>query len=168
MLEKTTVGRQASYRHAPLPPIHAWELEDLQSGGPMPLRIGDDGPPLTVEELTLALSNRIGLEPEELAVEANMVMDIFGFDDRVIDNVLEREDRQLFYTLEEEGMVATDREETTLYDGREWRTHYWHLRKATIRRYAQAAREATRRRMHPNEAELYQGLPPDLWMNRRF
>ncbi len=30
---------------------------------------------------------------------------------------LDPEDRQLFYILEEEGMLTTEREETTLYDG---------------------------------------------------
>ena len=33
-------------------------------------------------------------------------MDIFGFNDRIIDNVLEPEDRQLFYILEEEGLLT--------------------------------------------------------------
>ncbi len=43
---------------------------------------------------------------------------------------------QLFYILEEEGMLATDHEDTILYDGREWRTHYWILKKNTILKYA--------------------------------
>ncbi|MEA3166400.1 MAG: hypothetical protein QOJ26_1272, partial [Thermoplasmata archaeon] len=60
----------------------------------------------------MAISNRIGIEEEDAVRDANFVMDIFGFDDRVIDNVLEPEDRQLFYILEEEGMLTTEREET--------------------------------------------------------
>ena len=78
---------------------------------------------VTLEDLQMAIANRIGIPEEEAHRDANFVMDIFGFDDRVIDNVLEPEDRQLFYILEEEGMLTTEREETTLYDGREWRTH---------------------------------------------
>ena len=78
---------------------------------------------ITLDDLSRAIANRVGIDIEEARRDAGFVMDIFGFDDRVIDNVLDPEDRQLFYILEEEGMLTTEREETTLYDGREWRTH---------------------------------------------
>jgi hypothetical protein len=91
---------------------------------------------ITLDDLSKAIANRVGIDIEEARRDAGFVMDIFGFDDRVIDNVLDPEDRQLFYILEEEGMLTTEREETTLYDGREWRTHYWRLKKDTIARYA--------------------------------
>ncbi len=80
---------------------------------------------ITLDALSRAIANRVGVGIEEARRDAGFVLDIFGFDDRVIDNVLDPEDRQLFYILEEEGMLVTEREETTLYDGREWRTHYW-------------------------------------------
>jgi len=91
---------------------------------------------ITLDALSRAIANRVGLGIEEARRDAGFVLDIFGFDDRVIDNVLDPEDRQLFYILEEEGMLVTEREETTLYDGREWRTHYWQLKKNTILNYA--------------------------------
>ena len=91
---------------------------------------------LTLDDLSRAIANRIGISIEEARKDALFVMDIFGFDDRVIDNVLDPEGRQLFYILEEEGMLSTEREETTLYDGREWRTHYWQLRKDVILKYS--------------------------------
>jgi hypothetical protein len=128
----------------------------------------DDMMPMTLEELTLALSHRIGLPEEEVQEDAHMLMDIFGFDDRVIDNILDREGRQLFYVLEEEGMLSTDREETTLHDGREWRTHYWALRKNVIRRYAEEYRENSRHRRIASEEDVYRELPPTAWMDRRF
>jgi hypothetical protein len=84
---------------------------------------------ITLDDLSKAIANRVGIGIEEARRDAGFVMDIFGFQDRVIDNVLDPEDRQLFYILEEEGMLTTEREETTLYDGREWRTHYWVIRK---------------------------------------
>ena len=91
---------------------------------------------VTLNDLSRAIANRVGVDIEEARRDAGFVLDIFGFDDRVIDNVLDPEDRQLFYILEEEGMLATEREETTLYDGREWRTHYWQLKKETILNFA--------------------------------
>jgi len=92
---------------------------------------------ITLKDLSKAISNRVGIDIEEARRDAGFVLDIFGFDNRVIDNVLDPEDRQLFYILEEEGMLTTEREETTLYDGREWRTHYWVLRKNIILKYSQ-------------------------------
>ena len=122
---------------------------------------------VTLEDLQMAIANRIGIPEEEAHRDANFVMDIFGFDDRVIDNDLEPEDRQLFYILEEEGMLTTEREETTLYDGREWRTHYWLFKKDAIKDMSEKEREMRRlKRSLPNEEDVYRGLPEELWSSR--
>ena len=125
---------------------------------------------LTLEDLAMAIANRIGLEDEGDAMrDANFVMDIFGFDDRVIDNVLEPEDRQLFYMLEEEGMLTTEREETTLYDGREWRTHYWLFKRGAVFQMSEEAREVRRRKKaQPTEATVYTQIPDDAWASRQM
>lgn len=101
-------------------------------------------------------------------------MDIFGFDDRVIDNVLDPEDRQLFYILEEEGMLTTEREETTLYDGREWRTHYWRLKKDTIARYSKevGSERSTlivdkKQPKNVSDDDIYNSIEDDMWTTTR-
>lgn len=117
----------------------------------------------------MAISNRIGIEEEDAVRDANFVMDIFGFDDRVIDNVLEPEDRQLFYILEEEGMLTTEREETTLYDGREWRTHYWLFKKNQVFLMSEEEREVRRRKKaQPTEATVYGQIPEEAWASRQI
>lgn len=122
---------------------------------------------VTLEDLQMAISNRIGIPEEDAERDANFVMDIFGFDDRVIDNVLEPEDRQLFYILEEEGMLTTEREETTLYDGREWRTHYWLFKKDAIKGMSEKEREMRRlKRSTPTEEDVYNQMPSELWGQR--
>src|SRR3989475_4112259 len=63
---------------------------------------------------------------------AQAVLNLFGYSERIFDNVLEPEDRDAFYMLEDSGILTTEREETTLYDGREWRIHYWMFRKERI------------------------------------
>jgi hypothetical protein len=134
---------------------------------------------ITLEDLSTAIANRIGIELEEARRDAGFVLDIFGFDDRVIDNVLDPEDRQLFYILEEEGMLTTEREETTLYDGREWRTHYWQIRKDTILRYAHYKRQTNRTVMYDDrrplsplgdtsDDDVYGQLDEDLWTTRKI
>jgi hypothetical protein len=91
---------------------------------------------ITLNVLSKAIANKVGVDIEEARRDANIVLDIFGFDDRVIDNLLNHEERQLFYILEEEGMLATDHEITILYNGTEWRTHYWVFKKNNILEYA--------------------------------
>src|SRR3989449_1147518 len=87
---------------------------------------------LTVDDLTRAIKNsidRTGMKEEEARAMAQHVLNFFGYSERIIDNVLEPEDRDAFYMLEDSGILTTEREETTLYDGREWRIHYLMFRK---------------------------------------
>ena len=130
---------------------------------------------ITLGDLSKAIANRVGIDIEEARRDAGFVMDIFGFQDRVIDNVLDPEDRQLFYILEEEGMLTTEREETTLYDGREWRTHYWVIRKDIILKYSQD--ENKRRRSVLSDKQtiedisdeaIYDALEDNLWITRKI
>jgi len=130
---------------------------------------------ITLSDLSKAIANRVGIDIEEARRDAGFVMDIFGFDDRVIDNVLDPEDRQLFYILEEEGMLTTEREETTLYDGREWRTHYWKLRKNTILDYAQdeslMGRNILINKVQPknvSDEDIYETMTEDVWTTRKI
>ena len=134
---------------------------------------------ITLEDLSKAIANRIGIDIEEARRDAGFVMDIFGFDDRIIDNVLDPEDRQLFYILEEEGMLTTEREETTLYDGREWRTHYWRLKKDTILKYAREENKNSRNTLidkiidkkqpkNISEEDIYETLTEDMWTTRKI
>ena len=131
---------------------------------------------ITLDDLSKAIANRVGVGIEEARRDAGLVLDIFGYDDRVIDNVLDPEDRQLFYILEEEGMLVTEREETTLYDGREWRTHYWQLKKNTILNYVKDNNK-THRMIYTDkkkpiddisEEAVYDSLEEDFWTTRKI
>ncbi|HER45629.1 MAG TPA: hypothetical protein ENO12_02305 [Thermoplasmatales archaeon] len=129
---------------------------------------------ITLDDLSKAIANRVGIDIEEARRDAGFVMDIFGFDDRVIDNVLDPEDRQLFYILEEEGMLTTEREETTLYDGREWRTHYWRLKKDTIARYSKESNLERsvvivdkKQAKNFSDEDIYGTIDEDMWTTTR-
>ena len=134
---------------------------------------------ITLDDLSKAIAHRVGVDIEEARRDAGFVLDIFGFDDRVIDNVLDPEDRQLFYILEEEGMLSTEREETTLYDGREWRTHYWQLKKDIILKYSKEKNKPIRTTIldknqpipsieESDEEEVYDQLEEDIWTTRKL
>lgn len=129
---------------------------------------------ITLDNLTKAIANRIGIDIDEAQRAAGFVLDIFGFDDRVIDNVLDPKGRKLFYILEAEGLLTTEREVTTLYDGREWRTHYWRLRKDTILRYSREA-NGTRRYLidkkqlvSVSDDDIYDTLDENMWTSRKI
>ena len=125
---------------------------------------------ITLDDLSKAIANRTGVDTKEARRDAGFVMDIFGFQDRIIDNVLDPKDRQLFYALEKEGMLTTEREETTLYDGREWRTHYWIIRKDIILKYAQDENKRTRNVISDKQTieSIYNALSDGIWTTRKI
>ncbi|RLF51341.1 MAG: hypothetical protein DRN11_02965 [Thermoplasmata archaeon] len=121
---------------------------------------------ITLEDLAMAIASRVDIDMESAMKDANFVLDLFGFEDRIIDNILEPEDRQLFYILEEEGMLLTEREETTIYDGRSWRTHYWVLNKETILKYKEEEKKKMEEKKEEDAAEVYKEIPEELWFSR--
>ena len=92
---------------------------------------------LTTETLAAAINyspeySHMGDDESNYLAEHSI--NFFGYRDRIVDNVLHPEDRDTFYMLEDAGLMETEREETTLYDGREWRIHYWLLKVAVIQK----------------------------------
>ncbi len=116
---------------------------------------------ITRDELTKALMNRIGYDEPSASMDADSILDIFGFEERIIDNVLESEERHLFYLLEEYGFLTTGREESTLYDGREWRTHYWVIRRGDIIEWSRMKKK--REKAPTLGRTVYDELPEDAW-----
>jgi hypothetical protein len=136
-------------------------------------KIRDNMSIITLDILSKAIANKVGIDIGEARRNASFVLDIFGFADRVIDNVLNNEDRQLFYLLEEEGMLTTDQEDTILYDGREWRTHYWVLKKKTILKYARnkdcslSSIMSEKNIWDVSDRSIYDSLTEDNWTTRK-
>ncbi len=95
---------------------------------------------------------------------AQHILNFFGYSERIIDNVLEPDDRDAFYMLEDSGILTTEREETTLYDGREWRIHYWLFRKERIYELADSRPVPEEQ---GEELSVYDEMPEDLWEVRQ-
>jgi len=118
---------------------------------------------LTVEDLTLAIQNSIenkGMDEDHAYALAQHILNFFGYSDRIIDNILEPEDRDAFYMLEDTGILTTEREETTLYDGREWRIHYWLFRRERI---VELMNAADQKKAADVIESVYGDLPDDIW-----
>ncbi|MGC8546600.1 MAG: DUF6015 family protein [Thermoplasmata archaeon] len=128
-----------------------------------------DGP-ITVDLMARAISNGMSRQSKRMSEQeayeiAFHVLNFFGYSRYVIDNMLEPEDRDAFYMLEDLGILDTEREETTLFDGREWRIHYWLIKPENVRKLAQGdGREYVKEA--PTEGLVYDELPDDFWKVR--
>ena len=125
-----------------------------------------EGRVVTLEDLSDAMQYRLGMEPFEADLNAELLLDIFGFNDFVVDNVLDPEYRQIFYLLQEEGFLRTNWESTILHDNREWRTHTWYLAKDRILATAEAFRQ-TDEEEEEDPADVYADVPDDIWSTRK-
>lgn len=121
---------------------------------------------VSVEMLAAALREKLkgkAYEEEDIEKLAEYVMSFFGFEDRIIDNMLSNEDRDIFYFLEDHGILRSGFEDTTVEKGKPWRIHYWILNKEEIFRLI----EQTERKGKAAEEEMYALYEnPELWKRR--
>ncbi|DAC25354.1 MAG TPA: hypothetical protein HA345_00065 [Candidatus Thalassarchaeaceae archaeon] len=117
---------------------------------------------MTLKTLTDAIRSRVDEGMEENVAEsiAEHALGFFGFSNRIIDNALEPTDRNLFYQLQDYELLTTESEETTLWDGREWRIHYWKFKPKRVSEIAH--RTAVEEEVDPY-AGLYDEVPTDIW-----
>ena len=124
---------------------------------------------LTLAQLTQAIRRKVDEDMETVVAEgiAEHALGFFGFTNRIIDNALEPNDRNLFYQLQDYDLLTTESEETTLWDGREWRIHYWKF-KSSAEAFALAAMEMRNKKVEDEDpyAGIYDDMPANLWKER--
>ena len=105
----------------------------------------------------------IDMDSEVAQGMAEHALGFFGFYNRIIDNALEPTDRNLFYMFQDYDLLTTESEETTLWDGREWRIHYWKF-KPDLRERVEAYMQ---RDLEPEAidpfADVYGGNGAAIW-----
>ncbi len=115
-----------------------------------------------MQETLVALLGRQVMGPDEVGELAEYLLGFFGYGTEVVDNVLQPDDRDVFYMLEEEGLLSTRQEEVLVTPGRLWRLHYWILRVDHVKRALQKAGD---------EAEehevLYENMADEVWVRRQ-
>ncbi len=126
---------------------------------------------ITVDILQKVIKDTIGehgMRESEAEMMAKHVMNLFGFNNRILDNMLEPQDRDVFYMLEDEEILTTEREETTLYDGREWRIHYWLFRRDRIEQIISGKdpRKEIKEFVVVEDTSIYDEIPDDIWSRR--
>jgi hypothetical protein len=138
-----------------LPPLPPGVLSQEQIAGSV----------ITYDDMRRALSKLLqhrGMSQEEINNLAMYLLSFFGFSDAIIDNILDTDDRDVFYMLEEEGILSTSREETYTLKGKVWRIHYWILRKREILMLSrdEPPKEAEKA---PGEFSVYDDVDPRVW-----
>ncbi|MEM2838968.1 MAG: DUF6015 family protein [Thermoplasmata archaeon] len=119
---------------------------------------------VSIKQLEAALSKALAdqnLTKERITQIAEKMLDLFGYSDQVVDNRLTPEDRDLFYMLEEAGLLTTIEEDVQVEKGKTWRIYYWVLKKDQVQRLAQEA-TATGQEQAP-EADIYENIADDVW-----
>ena len=98
------------------PEIH----ENEQTGEEEGLRLNNR------ETLANIIAETVGMSDIVKAWDiAELLLGFFGYQNRITDNTLEPRERNIFYMLQDYGILKGVSEETTLYDRRDWRIHYW-------------------------------------------
>ncbi len=123
---------------------------------------------VTMQQVELALKRTLGkkgMSDEEVKRMAEYVMSFFGYTDEVTDNQLTPQDRDVFYMLEEEGLLTTTQEEVLLRKGKLWRTHFWILKKDQILRLA-TSDEGDKAKDEAKE-DVYDQLSDEEWARHR-
>ena len=123
---------------------------------------------LTLAQLTQAIRHKVDIDMETVVAEsiAEHALGFFGFSNRIIDNALEPTDRTLFYQLQDYDLLTTESEETTLWDGREWRIHYWKFKSDAEELARLSAVEDKPEEEEDPYAGIYEDVPVSLWRER--
>jgi hypothetical protein len=109
------------------------------------------------EALSKAFIRKIGVKKDTADDLAIRVLNYFGYDEEVIDNALDQDDRRLFYFLQDVSILRTAWEEAILASGRTWRIFYWYLNLDEIEESANEVDDPV------PEPGLYDALPQDVW-----
>ena len=110
-----------------------------------------------IELIAEVLKQRAYFNDKNAREVAIRVMNLFGYADEIIDNLLDTDDRRLFYFLQDLEMLSTKWEETQLINGRNWRIFYWVLNTRRMDSLLDRSKLIT------GNADPYNHLPDSIW-----
>jgi len=99
------------------------------------------------------------IEPEESEVIAEKVMNLFGYDKSITDNLLSSRERDLFYMLEDYDILTTEEETAYLPSGKKWRIHYWKIKEDKIKKILSEKKEKEK----TEDKSVYDDLSDEVW-----
>lgn len=102
------------------------------------------------------------MEPAIAEDMAEKVMNLFGYDKTITDNLLSPEERDTFYKLEDLDILFTEEETTNLPSGKKWRIHYWILNESKIRDILDREHEGDDDEVKEKKT-IYDELSDEVW-----
>lgn len=90
---------------------------------------------------------------------AERILNFFGYSDRIFDNILTPQERDVFNMLESVGLLSTTSEELTLYNGKEWRIYYWILNVDEIIKLSKKIKKKNEKTID----DIYEHVPNGIW-----
>ncbi len=124
---------------------------------------GDDLELITLNDIVKALRNTFGqkgMDDDNIKTVAEFILNYFGYEDYAIDNKLSSQDRDVFYMLEEEGILRTKSEEVAIRKGQVWRIHYWKLNKERIK---ELGKKPVTKENKEEEYRIYEEINKKVW-----
>ncbi len=92
---------------------------------------------------------------------AEHILSFFGFEEQIIENNLENDDRELLYFLEDLDMVEFKVNTLNTHEGKEWNISTVHLKKKRI--FELASQEINTSR-EIEISKIYENLPEEVWV----
>ncbi|MFW6038533.1 MAG: DUF6015 family protein [Candidatus Saliniplasma sp.] len=99
------------------------------------------------------------IDREEAEEISEKVMNLFGYDKSITDNLLSSGERDLFYMLEDYDILTTEEETAYLPSGKRWRIHYWKIKEDKIRDILSREEEEE----VEEEKSIYDEVSDDVW-----
>jgi len=100
------------------------------------------------------------IDPEEAEEISEKIMNLFGYDKSITDNLLSSKERDLFYMLEDYDILTTEEETAYLPSGKRWRIHYWKIKEDKIREILSQENEKDE---EEKEKSIYDDISNDIW-----
>ncbi len=110
--------------------------------------------------VTKVLKDR-DIDAEEAEKISEKVMNLFGYDKSITDNLLSSTERDLFYMLEDYDILTTEEETAYLPSGKRWRIHYWKIKDEKIREILAEDEEEVEE--VEEERSIYDDISDDVW-----
>ncbi len=98
-------------------------------------------------------------DPDDIA---ELVINLFGFDKTITDNLLSPRERDIFYKLEDLDILFTEEETTSLPSGKKWRIHYWVLNENKIKELLEN-KNGEKEKERTEEKSIYNDLSDEIW-----
>lgn len=112
---------------------------------------------ITRNKLRIAIENVLEVSPDEAGDMADRVLRYFGYENVIVDNTIDPEDRKLFYKLHDAALLNTNVDSEILSSGKSWRIFYWEIDGREV--------ERNLKKVGKGKEVVYEDLPDEAWQS---